>query len=69
MGGLGAKGVPSDSSVGFAIDADALLPAGPLAAVERRRRLWAGAEALSHGRGGQAAVVRATGMSVRGTAL
>ncbi|MDQ5834694.1 MAG: ISAzo13 family transposase [Actinomycetota bacterium] len=30
---------------------------------ERRRRLWAGAEALSHGRGGQAAVVRATGMS------
>jgi transposase len=31
---------------------------------ERRRRLWAGAEALSHGRGGQAAVVRATGMSV-----
>jgi len=30
---------------------------------ERRRRLWAGAEAVSHGRGGQAAVVRATGMS------
>jgi transposase len=30
---------------------------------ERRRRLWAGAEALSHGRVGQAAVVRATGMS------
>jgi transposase len=30
---------------------------------ERRRRLWAGVEALSHGRGGQAAVVRATGMS------
>jgi len=30
---------------------------------ERRRRLWAGAEALSHGRGGQAAVVRATGIS------
>jgi transposase len=31
---------------------------------ERQRRVWAGAEALSHGRGGQAAVVRATGMSV-----
>ncbi len=31
---------------------------------ERRRRVWAGAEALSHGRGGQAAVARATGMSV-----
>ena len=30
---------------------------------ERQRRLWAGSEALSHGRGGQAAVVRATGMS------
>ena len=30
---------------------------------ERRRRLWAGAEALSHGRGGQAAVIRATGLS------
>jgi transposase len=30
---------------------------------ERQRRIWAGAEALSHGRGGQAAVVRATGMS------
>jgi len=30
---------------------------------ERRRRLWAGAEALWHGRGGQAAVARATGMS------
>ena len=30
---------------------------------ERQRRLWAGAEALSHGRGGQAAVVRATGIS------
>jgi len=30
---------------------------------ERRRRLWAGAEALSHGRGGLAAVVRATGIS------
>ncbi len=30
---------------------------------ERQRRVWAGAEALSHGRGGQAAVVRATGMS------
>ncbi len=31
---------------------------------ERRRRIWAGAEALSHGPGGQAAVARATGMSV-----
>jgi hypothetical protein len=30
---------------------------------ERGRRLWAGAEALWHGRGGLAAVVRATGMS------
>lgn len=30
---------------------------------ERQRRLWAGAEALSHGRGGQAAVTRATGLS------
>jgi transposase len=30
---------------------------------ERQRRVWAGAEALSHGRGGQAAVVRATEMS------
>jgi hypothetical protein len=30
---------------------------------ERQRRLWAGAEALSHGRGGLAAVARATGMS------
>ena len=30
---------------------------------ERQRRVWAGAEALSHGRGGQAAVVRATGVS------
>ena len=30
---------------------------------ERQRRLWAGAEALSHGRGGQAAVARASGMS------
>ena len=30
---------------------------------ERQRRLWAGAEALSHGRGGQAAVVRATGLN------
>ncbi len=30
---------------------------------ERQRRVWAGAEAVSHGRGGQAAVVRATGMS------
>ena len=30
---------------------------------ERRCRLWSGAEALSHGRGGQAAVVRATGLS------
>lgn len=30
---------------------------------ERQRRLWAGAEALSHGRGGVAAVARATGMS------
>jgi transposase len=31
---------------------------------ERQRRVWAGAEALSHGRGGQAAVARATGISV-----
>jgi transposase len=31
---------------------------------ERQRRVWAGAEALSHGRGGQASVARATGMSV-----
>jgi transposase len=31
---------------------------------ERGRRLWAAAEARSHGRGGIAAVVRATGMSV-----
>ena len=30
---------------------------------ERRRRLWAAAEARSHGRGGLAAVVRATGMA------
>ncbi|MBA2262414.1 MAG: ISAzo13 family transposase [Solirubrobacterales bacterium] len=30
---------------------------------ERQRRLWAGAEALSHGRGGIAAVARASGMS------
>ncbi len=30
---------------------------------ERQRRVWAGAEALSHGRGGQAAVIRATGLS------
>jgi transposase len=30
---------------------------------ERRRRLWAAAEARSHGRGGVAAVARATGMS------
>ena len=30
---------------------------------ERGRRLWAAAEARSHGRGGIAAVVRATGMS------
>ena len=30
---------------------------------ERQRRLWAGAEALSHGRGGLAAVARATGIS------
>src|SRR5512143_420934 len=30
---------------------------------ECRRRRWAGAEALSHGRGGLAAVARATGMS------
>ena len=30
---------------------------------ERQRRLWAGAEALSHGRGGQAAVIRATGLN------
>jgi len=31
---------------------------------ERQRRVWAGAEAVSHGRGGQAAVVRATGISL-----
>jgi DDE family transposase len=30
---------------------------------ERGRRMWAAAEARSHGRGGIAAVVRATGMS------
>jgi transposase len=30
---------------------------------ERQRRLWAGAEALSHGPGGQAAVIRATGLA------
>jgi len=30
---------------------------------ERQLRVWAGAEALSHGRGGQAAVIRATGIS------
>jgi len=30
---------------------------------ERRRRLWAAAEARSHGHGGLAAVVRATGMA------
>jgi len=30
---------------------------------ERQRRWWAGAEALSHGRGGQAAVIRATGLA------
>jgi len=30
---------------------------------ERRRRLWAAAEARSHGRGGVSAVARATGMS------
>ncbi len=30
---------------------------------ERQRRLWAGAEALSHGRGGQSAVIGATGLS------
>ena len=30
---------------------------------ERRRRLWAAAEARSHGRGGVTAVARATGMS------
>jgi transposase len=30
---------------------------------ERQRRLWAGSEAHSHGRGGLAAVVRATGLS------
>ena len=30
---------------------------------ERRRRLWAAAEARSHGRGGLAAIVRATGMA------
>jgi Rhodopirellula transposase DDE domain len=32
---------------------------------ERGRRMWAAAEARSHGRGGIAAVVRATGMSVQ----
>jgi len=32
---------------------------------ERQRRVWAGAEAVSHGRGGQAAVARATGMSLQ----
>jgi len=32
---------------------------------ERQRRVWAGAEALSHGRGGIAAVARASGMSER----
>jgi len=32
---------------------------------ERQRRLWAGAEALSHGRGGIAAVARASGLSER----
>ena len=31
---------------------------------ERQRRLWAAAEARSHGRGGTAAVARATGMNV-----
>jgi len=31
---------------------------------ERRRRLWAAAEARSHGRGGSAAVARATGMAL-----
>src|SRR5437763_14226602 len=31
---------------------------------ERGRRMWAAAEARSHGRGGIAAVVRATGISV-----
>ncbi|MGH2985531.1 MAG: ISAzo13 family transposase, partial [Solirubrobacterales bacterium] len=30
---------------------------------ERRRRLWAAAEARSHGRGGIAAVARASGIS------
>ena len=30
---------------------------------ERQRRLWAGAEAISHGPGGQAAVIRATGLA------
>ena len=30
---------------------------------ERQRRLWAGAEALSHGPGGQGAVIRATGLA------
>ncbi len=39
---------------------------------ERQRRLWAASEARSHGRGGVAAVVRATGISkntvVRGIA-
>ncbi|MCA1680338.1 MAG: ISAzo13 family transposase, partial [Actinobacteria bacterium] len=30
---------------------------------ERQRRLWAAAEARSHGRGGLAAVVRATGLA------
>ncbi|MCA1680413.1 MAG: ISAzo13 family transposase [Actinobacteria bacterium] len=32
---------------------------------ERQRRVWAGAEALSHGRGGIAAVARASGLSER----
>jgi len=31
---------------------------------ERQRRLWAAAEARSHGRGGIAATARATGMHV-----
>jgi hypothetical protein len=30
---------------------------------ERQRRLWAASEALSHGRGGIAAVARVTGLS------
>jgi len=30
---------------------------------ERQRRLWAGAEAISHGPGGRAAVIRATGLA------